>query len=260
MTISRVQKHVKRALYDLGLEDSDDLGLEDSDNADMIQRIESRGKKGARLRGYGRESHFGPPDKELCVQWPHKHLGPKYTNFNSSVIKFKNLDSRLFIAGEINIIRSGLITTEEREARLSLLSDTLYNMGHYEWPAILKLHEAILSEIENGTLSWSSDFSRLEQQMLMPFSLRNKKFDKKSDKQYNSSGKPRNDKQYFYEDKILYCKDYQQGRCSHTDDSHSAMFYGKQATVHHICASCLKKNNVKQRHPESSTACPNFEH
>ncbi len=39
-----------------------------------------------------------------------------------------------------------------------MLHDTVFNMGFYEWPVILKLHGAILIEIESGSKTWNSDF------------------------------------------------------------------------------------------------------
>ncbi len=67
-----------------------------------------------------------------------------------------------------------------------MLHDTVFNMGFYEWPAILKLHAAILAEIESGSKTWNSDFSHLEQQMLMPFPLQKGKTKPgKTDRKYD---------------------------------------------------------------------------
>ncbi len=234
------------------------LGLDESDLSDeeIKAHISARGKRQGRgrkniLRKACYDLSDSDNDQNPCL-WAHEFLGPKYNNFGSASIKFKQLDSRTFIAGELNIIRSKEISEVERKGRMNLLCDMIYNMGHYEWEAILRLYAAILSEIDAGNLNWKSDFSRLEQQVLMPFTIRKAKFEKKGDKGKYNSNKP------FagYEDKLLYCNDFQSGNCSHEGNSHSSMFFGKSATVHHVCATCLKKTNKKQYHPDSSPSCP----
>ena len=117
-------------------------------------------------------------DDEQAILWPQNFLGPKFTNFTGKSVKYMSLDTRLFIAGELNIIRSNQIDPNDQRHRFDHLCDTLFNIGHYEWPAILKLHAAILTEINNGSAKWGDDFSRMEQQMLMPFTLN--KQDKRS--------------------------------------------------------------------------------
>ncbi len=83
----------------------------------------------------------------------------RLTRLTTSPVKYKHLDSRLFIAGELNVINSKKICEDERICRLSMLHDTVFNMGFYEWPEILKLHAAILTEIESGSKTWNSYFS-----------------------------------------------------------------------------------------------------
>ncbi len=123
-------------------------------------------------------------------------------------------------------------------------------MGFYECPAILKLHAAILTEVQTGAMGWESDFSHLEQQMLMPYPL------KKGNK--SEKTKAGSDKRYD-EDRILFCNLYQRGICSHTESPHSATFVRRPSTVHHICASCFLKNKSKRHHPDTSTKCSFYE-
>ena len=60
----------------------------------------------------------------------------------------------------------------EKEATLRLLGDIVFISAHYQWPAFLKFHVAVLSEVEKGTAGWEYDYSRLEKQMLGPYSLK----------------------------------------------------------------------------------------
>ncbi len=60
--------------------------------------------------------------------WPGqmKHvLGPQYANYSTSPIKYKHLDSHLFIAGKLNVVNSKKICEDERICRLSILRDSL---------------------------------------------------------------------------------------------------------------------------------------
>ncbi len=94
-----------------------------------------------------------------------------------------------------------------------MLCDTVFNMGFYEWPAILKLHATILTEIESGSKTWNSDFSWLEQTMLMPYALKKGKT------------KPGKTDRKCDEEKILFCNNYQKGTCIHTEASHNSFFW-----------------------------------
>ncbi len=237
------------------------LGMDSETETETESKLKSRGK------GMSRKSRPKPITKWLesssdsedehsqnKVLWPHESLGPKFRTFGSASTKYNNLDNRLFIAGELNIIRAS-ISDIEKIGRLNLLCDTVFNMGHYEWQAILRLHATILSEIESGSLTWKSDFSRLEQQLLMPYTIRKANLDKKSSK--NKAG-GKSDK-VFHEDKILYCNEFQSGTCDNENESHNTKFFGRSATVHHICAACFKHTNKKQRHPANSTNCPFYD-
>ena len=265
----RLQKQVNNTLDLLGLHD-DDSDSTTSDPPSEIelqrQRIRARGKKRGKVASHkqsrSRDSHKYDSDSDSyqSLLWPHENLGPKYSNYDRAVFKYKQLDFRLFVAGELNIIFSTHISDHERLHRGRLLSDTVFNAGYYEWHAILKLHAAILTEIESGQKEWDSDFARLEQQMLMPFPLRKKgdrKQEKVSDKRKHSNvskvDKGTDD------EKVLYCSDYQKGQCNQ-GDTHSANFFGRTATVQHICASCWLRGKSKQNHPDTDPDCPHNSH
>ena len=244
-----VSHKVDHALEILGLD-------QDSDSEDEVrsQRVKSRGKKINHLKTKSskRQSLIIDSDEEdNTVIWPHELLGPKFSDYSgSNTIKYKQLDSRLFIAGELSIIKSRKISEFEKCHRLNLLFDTVFNMAFYEWPALLKLHAAILTEIESGSMYWDSDFSRLEQQLLMPFPLKKVKKTERV--------KPQSDKRND-EERVIFCNLFQKGSCTFSELSHTAKFFGRSTTVHHICAKCWQKSKSRQYHPESSPECPNSE-
>ena len=91
----------------------------------------------------------------------------RYNNFGKAKFKYRQLDLRLLVAGELNITCHGVVSEMETEARLRLLGDVFYSTP-YQWPALLTFHAAVLSGVEKGTAVWEYDHSHMEQQMLMP--------------------------------------------------------------------------------------------
>ena len=101
-------------------------------------------------------------------------------------------------------------------------------------------------------MKWGDAYSRLEQQMLMPFPL-------------NRSDKSKSEKKYKYKDsqrgkteselRTVYCADYQKGSCKY-DESHQGLFFGKSTMLYHICGVCWKEDEKKSFHPSSASECP----
>ena len=119
---------------------------------------------------------------------------------------------RMLVAGELNIVWNCGVSVKEREARLQLLSDINLYSAHYQWPALLKFHAAVLSEVEKGQMQWGDDYSRLEQQMLMPFPLTKGKTERRQEKGVNAAPKVTNGGGKA-DDRILYCAEYQNDSC-----------------------------------------------
>ena len=79
------------------------------------------------------------------LKWPNEHLGARYNNYGKSDIKYKQLDLRLLVAGELNILMDESMSESERLARIELLGDDVFNAAHYQWQAVLKFHAAVLA-------------------------------------------------------------------------------------------------------------------
>ena len=146
------------------------------------------------------------------ILWPNENLGPRYNNFGKADTKFRQLDMRMLVAGELNIVCNCGVSVKEREARLRLLSDINFYSAHYQWPALLKFHAAVLSEVEKGQMQWGDDHSGLEQQMLMPFPLTKGKTECRQEKGVNAAPKVTNGGGKA-DDRILYCAEYQNDLC-----------------------------------------------
>jgi hypothetical protein len=194
------------------------------------------------------------------VMWPHLKLGVRFCTTRN--IDFEQLDLRLLMAGELEIITSHEITDNESCCRLEVLKDLICAAGFYEWSAVKRLHIAILTEIEMCVRRCGDDTSRIEQQVLMPFPLRKAatKPESKSNSNSNASNvSARSGKSKGQRQGLWICSAYQQRQCSH-NESHTADVSGKLIVAHHICATCWMKNKVKAQHPDSSIDCPLFEH
>ena len=174
------------------------------------------------------------------------------------------------MAGELNICCGRDVSESKRSARLKMLGDIVFNSAYYQWPGILKLHAAVLAEIESRNMRWGDVYSKLEQQMLMPFPVNRNKRNGNGDKGGLSSGassggtngngnrRAEREEPSQNEQRVVYCGDYQHRNCNNTGN-HSGQFYGQNAQLQHIRAVCWKRDRVKAVHPAVSTDCPHNE-
>jgi len=82
--------------------------------------------------------------------WPHSLLQYEYVNKDT---KYQDLDFRLFVAGELEIITTSKIKQSEKTARLSFLKKIVYYSGIYQWKALLDFYAAFVRQIETGQKS-----------------------------------------------------------------------------------------------------------
>jgi len=181
--------------------------------------------------------------------WPHIALqcdkvGGAYT--------FQELDVRLFVTGELELLSSHSISPEEHEGRIRLLKQLMYLSKLYEWQVILKLYTEVVSKIERGFLIWNSNFEatincglqrhgNTKQPTRAPFKSNQYQTQKKG------SG---------YKTRPTYCKEFQSNACTSLEDKHWAMVNGERMMVEHVCAVCLIKKRESHRHSEISPDCP----
>lgn len=89
--------------------------------------------------------------------WPHISLQFEFVN---NKLEFKDLEYRLFVAGELEIITRPHIHKSERNGRLAMLKKISYLNGLYEWKVCLDLYAAWLRSIELGLRSWGNNDTR----------------------------------------------------------------------------------------------------
>ena len=82
---------------------------------------------------------------QLCLQ-EYLHL-----EHIRDPIKYDDLELRLFVSGELNIIDRDDISQTEWHGRLDSLKHILYLAGYYEWRGILQLYATIINQIKLGT-------------------------------------------------------------------------------------------------------------
>lgn len=258
----KLRKMVRKELVSLGLESedsssdsssSDSSESSSSDTSSVSSKANKKNKK-KKKKSHKKKSGISvkSSDKVKFPQsWPHSHLQFEYVNKR---VKFDDLDFKLFIAGELEIISEEGISKSERKGRLNLLKKIVYYSSTYDFKGLKSFYAAWLREIELGKKSWSEDSQQIESAILTKhirsqktqFSNKRDFYDKKdySDKKTQSS-----------EEKVWFCSAYQRNKCSFRAD-HMVVIKGKMRLATHICASCWQKDKKKLQHPESSFGCP----
>ena len=93
----------------------------------------------------------------MCL--PLEQVGREYA--------FAELDLRLLTNRELDIINGDSVSAIEKEGRLTLLQDVTYIAGSHGWQTAKNEYLAVLRKIELGTLHWNSDFSVIQQVVLL---------------------------------------------------------------------------------------------
>lgn len=217
---------------------SSDSYFDDSSDDQSKKKKKNKSKKkksGINAKASDRVKH---PQK-----WPQSHLQFEYVN---KQVKFDELDFKLFVAGELEIISDDELSPAERSGRLTLLKKIVYYYSTYEFKGLKAFYAAWVREIELGKKKWSDDSSQIESAILSKFVLKSSKspfsVTRKSDNLDN-------------EDRAWFCQAYQRNKCLHKA-SHTETFRGKLKLAQHICATCYLKDKKKLAHPECSSSCP----
>jgi len=109
--------------------------------------------------------HARHSDKVKTVQeWAHAALPEDYTS--GVGMSFGQLDFRLLVAGEVEIILESNIDETEKEGRLCLLRSLAFLLGTYPWATVQSVYATVLRKIELGKLNWKSDMTNVIQVVL----------------------------------------------------------------------------------------------
>ncbi|RLF63523.1 MAG: hypothetical protein DRN30_06460 [Thermoplasmata archaeon] len=191
-------------------------------------------------------------------RWAHAAL-PNDFNAESN-LSFTDLDFRLLVAGEMEIILECQPSQVEVLGRLNLIRSLANLLGSYSWAAVRSVYAAVLRKIEQGSADWSSDILQTMHYTLLT-----------ADRQARATAAPAEARGQPYAgkrksgansgntapDKIWFCSEYQRGACP-LKDAHQKELYGKLVTVQHVCAKCLLKDRREAKHPDTSSVCPHY--
>jgi uncharacterized protein YdcH (DUF465 family) len=194
--------------------------------------------------------------------WPHLALHEELVDRQ---ISYQELDMRLFVSGELEIISSNEISETERKSRLSLLKKINDLSGTYEFNLLSSIYAVIVRKIENGLAKWGDDFSQVINWMATKNArtnnlMSNSFVSKKTSYMYNKNSnfnKNRYNRSYKG-NQTFWCRDYNRTGCS-LPDGHTGNFKGENVNFSHICAACYNRDKTKVSHPESSPVCPHSE-
>ena len=186
-------------------------------------------------------------------RWAHSAL---QLDFASAELTFNNLDFPKLVAGEMEICLDPATPKIERQGRLALLRDLAYHKSNdLDLATIKGIYGAVLRKIEVGRATWASDFQTLQSQVVTNKISRPKLSLEKSEKTDKGSKKSGTKS---IDNRVLFCRDYQKNRCTHSETPHRATFQNKSVWVHHMCATCWLKDKTMLAHPETSASCQYF--
>ena len=144
--------------------DSSSSSESDSDSDSASSSTENCKYKKSKAKKSGIVSK--PTDKVKNPQsFPHNYLQFEYVNKD---LKFKQLNFKQLVAGELEIISHFCKNEAEKEGRLKLLQKISYYASVYQWSSILDFYAAWLRQIEIGKKSWKDDPQVLESAILLP--------------------------------------------------------------------------------------------
>lgn len=182
-------------------------------------------------------------------KWPHAHLQFEFVN---KQVKFDELDFKLFIAGELEIISGERLPNAEKSGRINLLKKIIYYSSSYEFKGLKAFYAAWLREIELGKKTWSDDSQQIESAILSKYLRLQKGLPNKNSKDFSKQSEKKNKST---EEKTWFCSPYQRNKCQHKGN-HLVVIKGEQRLALHICATCWQKDKIQLSHPECSTSCP----
>ena len=96
-------------------------------------------------------------------KWPHAYLQFEYVN---KQVKFDELDYRMFIAGELEVISEADLSRTERNGKISLLKKIVYYSSTYDFKGLKAFYASWLREIELGKKTCSDDPVQIETAIL----------------------------------------------------------------------------------------------
>ena len=228
--------------------DSDDDSISSSSEKKKKKKSKKKSPKSSKKKSGKAEkltSSVKYPQK-----WPHSQLGQQFVNVNK---KYEDLSLAEFCAGYAAILRK-CKDAKKREHRLAHFEHLMYLTTRYQWRSVLSYHAAVLLEIERGNRKWGESFQDLENTTVAGNFINNYRGGG-SNNGLRQRSKPGTNTTNDGEGRVLFCRNFNKGTCSHTQD-HNGSFEGETQLLRHICAVCWLGSRKKASHAETSENCP----
>ena len=230
--------------------DSSDLSSGEKDKRRSAKKAGSKKSSSKKKKKSGKDLKITSSVKNP-QKWPHAHLAQ---HFVSRGKKYEELSLAEFCAGYATILNK--TKSKKRKHRITHLEDLMCLATRFQWRSVLNYHAAVLMEIERGNAKWGDSFEILKNTTLVGSHISHQRGGN------GSFGHGANNLQQGSVDRktsrTLFCRQYQQGICSHSGD-HQGVFEGKEQLLKHICAKCWLGGRKMASHPETSNLCPFFE-
>ena len=160
--------------------------------------------------------------------------------------QFNELTFNLLVAGELEIISSGKISSKEKFSRIELLKILAYRHEVIPVSLVLTHYAGFLSKIEKGKYKWGSqkDLNTFEQQLVYSVSMDRSQVDKDKEGTGGMSKVVQGGK----EEKKKYCLEYNKGECT-LSSPHEGTLGNQKVLKYHLCKKCLMDRNLERSHP-----------
>ena len=234
---------------------SDDTSASsDSDSDSEIEETESyRHRKKASKKGKSGIQAKASSKVINQQQYAHSALQSEFVNIE---VEFNSISFPKLVAGELEIITSSSVKSQEKQGRLNLLKSLAYHRASDADMSIVRgIYAAVLRRIELGQATWASDFSLFQHQVYVAKLAEIQRA--KATQPRRQAGKKSSEFRKK-EGRTYFCRPYQRNVCDFLESPHPGEIKGVEVQVHHICARCYLKDREVLQHPETSSACPHF--
>ena len=182
----------------------------------------------------------------MVVKNAHEKLDPKHVKEKS----FDDLEFNILIAGELELAALHNISSEERDARISIACTLCYHKKYLGDTDLHEGYDTVLKQVEQGKINWGDDLgSKLHEHLDYRANvIIRDRLAAQGSSHKQESGRIPNDKKTTVDsakpDKVIYCLEYNLGTCPQ-HDHHKGRFGQKKVTKFHICRKCHKDGDFK---------------
>ncbi|CAH1798711.1 unnamed protein product, partial [Owenia fusiformis] len=178
---------------------------------------------------------------KIPVDWPHFYV---YRGADCKSATYDTLTVPEFSFGYMEIVNN----TENGDIKLRMLEhfqQVMLHTMHYQWDDVRHCHGVILGKIEQGILTWSSDFGRYFDSFAKVSRIdQDNKLSKRTATAKPALGKTKSS------DKIYICHAYNNGSCDQASDHNKGNLF-----LRHACRFCFGSSGHVNLHRHAESEC-----